>query len=111
MGAISKSVIQRVFRKKVFWGGAVHLTRWVSGARARNRTIHLLYILIVHVLFGGNDLVAPDEQRGSHLASPLASPLVQNLLIPTFYPSRLAFCRLTTDRGCGFPFRWVPKLP
>ena len=31
----SKSVIQRVFRKKVFWGGAVHLTRWVSGLNER----------------------------------------------------------------------------
>ena len=28
----SESFIQDVFRKKVFWGRAVHLTRWVSGS-------------------------------------------------------------------------------
>ena len=28
---IEEPVAQHVFRKKVFRGGAVHLTRWVSG--------------------------------------------------------------------------------
>ena len=52
------------------------------------------------------------KQRGSHLVSPLASPLVQFLPVPTLYPSRSCFSRHhTTDRGCGFPFRWLEFAP
>ena len=56
----------------------------------------------------GTLLVAPGKQRGIHLVSSLASPLIQFLCVPTWYPSRSCFFHTRQTAGVASPF--LPRI-